>query len=389
MPKTQACQKYIRALHYFQFLVAFVLLIFLYNFLPIHKNATETFYIEGLNAQSVENALKENGYTLTFVDKMMLSLDTLPETGWYSLEKHRYGRYAFFKNIYKHKAKTMNIVIYAAETHTEIIARLANDMKLEVKELEKAYKVYTPFKEASIFSGHYKVARKVKEETLIRYLLNDSEKVLNFFIAKSFINQPDRLEVKILLTIASIIQKESNAIDEMPIISAVIYNRLKKNMKLQMDSTLNYGEFSHTIVTPERIKSDTSYYNTYKHKGLPPYPLASISIEALRAAMFPEDCKHLFFMLKPSGKHVFCESYEEHLTNIRTFREYQKKLEEEKKKLAEEKKKKEALAIKEKKAKTLKEKTKQEKTIKDKAVKESNVTKEHNTSNDSNDSNVS
>ncbi|NOR55837.1 MAG: endolytic transglycosylase MltG [Sulfurovum sp.] len=337
MPKTFICKKYIRILHYFQFFVALVMLIFLYNFVPISKNATETFYLEGENKQGIVTSLEAQGYTLTFIDKVMLDFDALPKRGWYTLKKQHDGRYAFFKDIYKHKAKTMNIVIYAAETHTEIVRRLANDMKLNEKELQKAYKAYAPFREASIFSGHYKVARKVKEETLIRYLVNDSQKVLDFFIAKSFTNPPDHLEVKILLTIASIIQKESNAISEMPTISAVIYNRLKKKMRLQMDSTLNYGKFSHTIVTPERIKTDTSYYNTYKHKGLPPHPMASISIDALRAAMFPEDCKHLFFMLKPSGKHVFCESYEEHLTNIRTFRAYQKKREEEKKKLAEEK----------------------------------------------------
>lgn len=336
MLKTDAYKKTRRLLHFIQFLVILFMLTFLYNFLPINTHATETFYIEGFNTQSVQDSLKENGYKLTFIDKIMLSLDTLPQSGWYTLKKDKVGRYTFFKNIYKHKANTMKIVIYAGETQHEIIQRLANDMKLSPEKLQTFYKRYAAFKEASIFSGHYRVAREANEETLMRYLLRDSKKVLDYFISKSFIHTPDKLEVKILLTIASIIQKESNAIEEMPIISAVIYNRLKKKMRLQMDSTLNYGKFSHTVVTPERIKTDTSYYNTYKHKGLPPHPLASISIDALRAAMFPKACDYLFFMLKPNGKHVFCETYEEHLVNIRTFRAYQKRRDAEKKKKLEE-----------------------------------------------------
>ncbi|HIQ27451.1 MAG TPA: endolytic transglycosylase MltG, partial [Sulfurovum sp.] len=120
--------------------------------------------------------------------------------------------------------------------------------------------------------------------------------------------------------IASIIQKESNNIDEMPLISSVIYNRLEKGMRLQMDGTLNYGKHSHTIVTSERIKTDTSLYNTYKHKGLPPAPLSSVSVDALKAACNPETSKYLFFMLTKDGTHVFADNYDEHLENVRAFK---------------------------------------------------------------------
>ncbi len=68
------------------------------------------------------------------------------------------------------------------------------------------------------------------------------------------------------IIIASIIQKESANKKEMPIISSVIVNRLKKDMKLQMDGTLNYGLNSHKKVTPNMIRNDTSTYNTYKTK---------------------------------------------------------------------------------------------------------------------------
>jgi len=95
-------------------------------------------------------------------------------------------------------------------------------------------------------------------------------------------------------------------------------------MKLQMDSTLNYGKHSHVVVTPERIKSDMSYHNTYKHKGLPPYPLGTVTLDALKAAMSPQKSDYLFFMLDPKGGHNFTATYDKHLENIRAFRVYQK-----------------------------------------------------------------
>ena len=224
----------------------------------------------------------------------------------------------------------MKIVIFAGETSKELIDRLANDMKLDKEKLYQAYQKRSHFKEANIFAGHYIVARKIDEENLIFYLFDQSKEILELFIEKNFRNRPDDFEQKVLLTMASIIQKESNSVDEMPLISSVIYNRLKKNMKLQMDATLNYGIYSHKIVTPERIKTDNTFYNTYRYKGLPPHPLSTITIDALQAAMFPAKSDHIFFMLKPNGSHQFCATYDKHLENIKTFREYQKKRAEEK-----------------------------------------------------------
>jgi len=332
MLKTIISEQYINIVRIAGILIIIFLIPLLYNFVPIDEKASETFYIDASSVDTIVTSLEDNGYTLTFVDKIMMQVDEVPKSGWYKLDKKAYGRFYFFKNIYKHTTETMNIVVYEGETHNELIDRLANDLKLDRNKLYKSYKSLSRFKEADIFSGHYRIARKAGEEAVMLYLFDTSKKIFDLFITNTFKNRPDHFELKILLTIASIIQKESNSVDEMPMISSVIYNRLKKNMKLQMDSTLNYGKYSHTIVTPERIKTDTSYYNTYKHKGLPPYPLGTISIEALRSAMFPDKSKHIFFMLKPDGGHKFSETYEEHLENIRIFRAYQKKREEEKKK---------------------------------------------------------
>ncbi len=316
--------KYRRFVLYVEFFVAFVLLIIFYNFIsPNHD--TKTLYISSSNIDKVVYTLKENGYSVTWLDKFMLGLIHTPEKGWYNLKPNKYGRLLFFQYLHNKKAETMDIVIYAGETSKELIKRLAKDMKLDEEKLHTHYDSLAQFREANIFAQRYSIARKADENHTISYLFNVSNKLLEDFEQEYLGGKTDVYTLEILLTIASIIQKESNSVVEMPYISSVIYNRLDKGMKLQMDSTLNYGKYSHTIVTSERIKSDTSPYNTYKHKGLPPYPLSSVTIDALKASISPKNSEYLFFMLNKSGEHNFSANYKDHLKNIKAFKVYRKR----------------------------------------------------------------
>ena len=313
-------------------IIIFLLPVF-YNYFPVSKNASTTFYISSSNIDDVVSTLKKNGYSITPIDKLMLKLVQIPKKGWYHVDHHEYGRLLFFENMYNKKTDhTMDIIVYAGETSEEIITRLANDMKLNRKKLEELYRTFSRFGESDIFAQRYTIARNANEKSTIQHLFSLSNDALFKFEMKNFSQRPDKSTLKVLLTIASIIQKESNSAKEMPLISSVIYNRLNKGMKLQMDGTLNYGKNSHTIVTAERIKTDTSYYNTYKYKGLPPAPLGSVTLDALHAAMFPVKSNYLFFMLKPDGTHNFASNYEQHLKNIRIFRLYQKEKKKEKEK---------------------------------------------------------
>ena len=315
------------------FIVIFLLPVF-YNYFPVSKDASTTFHISSSNIDDVVSTLEKNGYSVTFIDKLMLKLVKVPEKGWYHVDHNEYGRLLFFENMYNKKtAHTMDIIVYAGETSEEIITRLANDMKLDKQKLYEAYRTFSRFGESDIFAQRYTIARNANEKSTIQHLFSLSNAMLLKFEMENFTKKPDTSTSKVLLTIASIIQKESNSVKEMPLISSVIYNRLDKGMKLQMDGTLNYGKNSHTLVTPERIKTDTTYYNTYKYKGLPPAPLGSITLDALYAAMHPAKSDYLFFMLKPDGTHNFASSYKKHLENIKAFRLYQKekKKEEQKK----------------------------------------------------------
>lgn len=159
--------------------------------------------------------------------------------------------------------------MHAGETTQELIKRLANDMKLNPETLLVCYEKRSQFKEANIFSGSYSLPRSADENTIITILFDVSNQMFEAFQANFCHTEISKEDMNIFLTMASIIQKESNDVQEMSPIRSIICNRLLKDMKLQMDDTLNYGKYSYTIVTSERIKHDISTYNTHKYKGIP------------------------------------------------------------------------------------------------------------------------
>jgi len=317
--------------HYRRFVIALELLILItvsilgYLFLFPTGSTTKTLYFEKTDTPSILKNLQRYGYRVTPIDQILISPDALPQSGWYDLPDASRSRWYFFRHLGEQPAKTMKIRIYAGEPKREIISRLAQDTKLKRDRLRSAYEKFARFKEGDLLALTYRIGRKADADTLMAYLFGRSQRLMRAFFTAHYISPLDEETLRILLIIASIIEKETHNPKEMPLISAVIYNRLAKGMKLQMDGTLNYDTYAHTIVTPERIKNDTTFYNTYRYKGLPPSPLGVVSLQALEAAMFPAQKPYLFFMLSPKGGHTFSRTYQEHLVALKAFREYQKK----------------------------------------------------------------
>ncbi len=127
-----------------------------------------------------------------------------------------------------------------------------------------------------------------------------------------------------IVTLASIIEKETSLGTEMPVISAVFHNRLKKNMRLQSDPTVIYGipDFDGNITKADLLA--VTPYNTYKIYGLPPTPIANPGHKALTAALYPDDVPYLYFVSKNNGSHYFSKDFDEHK---RAVYKYQVKLE--------------------------------------------------------------
>lgn len=310
------------------------LLFMFYLFIPV-KKGNKTFYLPNSSIDTLLNILKVQGYGISFIDHIMLNFHEAPPIGWYTLNHTSTTRFSFFSSIEQYPSEIMSVKIFGGETSVELTGRLANDLKLEHLKLLLSFQKYTFFMEGDLLAGRYSIARKANEEATIASLFQRSKLRFESFIQEHYDQDfKEILETKAFkdtLTIASIIQKESYHSEDMYAISSVIYNRLAKNMRLQMDGTLNYGRYSREKITSQRIKNDTSSYNSYKHKGLPPTPLCTVTPTALHAALKPISSDYLYFMLTKKGTHDFSVTYKEHLKKIRIFREKPKELNDKKK----------------------------------------------------------
>ena len=157
--------------------------------------------------------------------------------------------------------------------------------------------------------------------TTVRQLLRAMVEQLNRHLSPALLTGAEALGLNRheLLTLASIIQKEAGNVMEMPMISAVFHNRLKRGMALQADPTVIYGivDFDGNL-TRKHLATPTPY-NTYRKRGLPPGPIASPGQFALRAAANPAETKALYFVARGDGTHEFSATLKEHNRAVRRY----------------------------------------------------------------------
>ncbi|HEX7051428.1 MAG TPA: endolytic transglycosylase MltG [Longimicrobiales bacterium] len=117
-----------------------------------------------------------------------------------------------------------------------------------------------------------------------------------------------------VITLASIVEKEAKRREEMPLIAAVYHNRLRIGYPLQADPTVQYalGTHQERLLYAHIDSVADNPYNTYRHRGLPPGPIASPSIPAVDATLHPADVDYLYFVARPDGSHIFSRSLAEH-----------------------------------------------------------------------------
>jgi UPF0755 protein len=137
--------------------------------------------------------------------------------------------------------------------------------------------------------------------------------------------------VRDVVTLASLVERETAVNAERPVVASVFENRLAKRMPLMTDPSVIYGlelrDLWRGTIYESDLKRDTPY-NTYLHPGLPPGPIANPGLPSLRAAMDPARTNYLYFVAagaNPQGKSLFAETLEEHSRNVSGYRRAMKK----------------------------------------------------------------
>lgn len=166
--------------------------------------------------------------------------------------------------------------------------------------------------EGFLYPDTYLIKKGSDANQIIKIMLSRFEQVLNQVKDETGINIKDE-EIEKVITIASMIEKEARFDVDRPLISSVIYNRLEKDMKLQLDATVLYSLGYHVDVVLNKHLEVDSPYNTYKYKGLPLGPICSPGIKSIKAALIPTKTDYLYYILQKDGTHYFSNNYDDFL----------------------------------------------------------------------------
>ncbi|MFC4076842.1 endolytic transglycosylase MltG [Salinithrix halophila] len=176
--------------------------------------------------------------------------------------------------------------------------------------------------EGYLFPSTYNIPKRATAHDVVNLMLGQFETRMKQNSVNEKLKQKN-LSLDKWVIVASLVEREGQVKSELPRIAGVIYNRLNKNMRLQIDATVQYARGEQK----ERLSYDDlklkSAYNTYKIEGLPPGAIANPGEKALKAALNPERHKFLYYVTKKdgTGKHYFAETFDQH----RTFIEKSKK----------------------------------------------------------------
>lgn len=222
--------------------------------------------------------------------------------------------------------KKVSLTIPEGFTLAQIIARIDESGFGEAEKLRrlstdagfiKSLQLNTTSLEGYLFPETYLFTPGIDETQLLEMMVNQFRSQLG----ASLLAKAKKLQLNQhqLVTLASIIEKETGKVAEMPLISSVFHNRLKLGIPLQTDPTVIYGikDFDGNL-TRKHLKTPTPY-NTYVIRGLPPGPIASPGLAALRAAAEPATSKFLYFVSRGDGSHQFSPTLKEHNQAVQRY----------------------------------------------------------------------
>lgn len=201
----------------------------------------------------------------------------------------------------------------AGITDSRAFLRLATDA-----ELARSLGIEAETLEGYLYPETYRFRRDAPPEEVLRAMVEEFRERLAEEDRERL--EKSGLSLHELVTLASLVEKETAVPEERPLVSAVFLNRLRKGMRLQSDPTVIYGivrsrgSFDGNLRRRD-LETDTPY-NTYTRAGLPKGPIASPTIDAIRACLDPADVAYLYFVSRNDGTHVFSETFAEHVRAV-------------------------------------------------------------------------
>jgi UPF0755 protein len=209
----------------------------------------------------------------------------------------------------------------------QIVPQLARVLNAPVESVQAAVRdtallravgAQTPTLEGYLFPDTYVFADRTSPRTAVRVMVDRFEHVW----------QPEwdqRLQAlgmsrNDVMALASIVEKEARLPEERPVIAAVYLNRLRANMLLQADPTVQYALGKHVARVMYKDLNIESPYNTYRHVGLPPGPIASPGRPSIVAALNPANVPYRYFVAYPDGHHEFTTDFARHAIAVRNAR---------------------------------------------------------------------
>ncbi len=174
----------------------------------------------------------------------------------------------------------------------------------------KLWGIEGPSLEGYLFPETYFFTKGISERYILESMVKQFRKVFTCQMAERA--KELNFTVHEIVTLASLIEKETGLPEERPLVAAVFHNRLKERIPLQCDPTIIYGleDFNGNITKDDLLKKTP--YNTYMKSGLPPGPISNPGLSSLKAALYPANVKYKYFVSKNDESHVFSETLKEH-----------------------------------------------------------------------------
>ena len=177
--------------------------------------------------------------------------------------------------------------------------------------------------EGFLFPSTYEFTRHTTCQQIVKRMVQDFRAVWESLNTGGPPSIPVSLGPAQIVTLASLIERETPRKDERPLVAGVFYNRLKRGGPLQCDPTVAYAleleGHPVKVVHSKNLQID-SPYNTYKYPGLPPGPIANPGEASLRAALAPAATDYMFFVANDNGGHFFSKTLAEHNRNVARYR---------------------------------------------------------------------